>query len=72
MKVLDIIKNLVRKDENRSHEDHLSELVPIDLVFRGYGFWGGRRRPYKAEVTSSSLVAPTPRKPSIYIGGFLF
>ena len=47
MKVLDIIKNLVRKDENRSHEDHLSELVPIDLVFRGYGFWGGKRRPFK-------------------------
>jgi len=47
MKVLDIIKNLVRKDENRPHEDHLSELVPIDLVFRGYGFWGGKRRPFK-------------------------
>jgi len=46
MKVLDIIKNLVRKDENRSHEDHLSELVPIDLVFRGYGFWNGKR-PFK-------------------------
>ena len=46
MKVLDIIKNLVRKDENRSREDHLSELVPIDLVFRGYGFWSGKR-PFK-------------------------
>ena len=46
MKVLDIIKTLVRKDENRSREDHLSELVPIDLVFRGYGFWGGKH-PFK-------------------------
>ena len=46
MKVLDIIKTLVRKDENRSREYHLSELVPIDLVFRGYGFWGGKH-PFK-------------------------
>jgi len=46
MKVLDIIKNLVRKDENWSREYHLSELVPIDLVFSGYGLWNGKR-PFK-------------------------
>ena len=30
------------------------------------------RRPYKAEVISSSLIAPTSQKPSIYIGGFVY
>ena len=43
MKVFEIILNLVKKHENRSPEDHLSELVPIDEVKRGYGFWGGKR-----------------------------
>ena len=28
--------------------------------------------PYKAEVISSSLIAPTRRKPLIYVRGFLF
>ena len=30
------------------------------------------RRPYKAEVISSSLIAPTRRKPLIYVRGFLY
>ena len=55
MKVLDIIKNLVREDENRSHKDHLSELVPIDLVFRGYSFWGGKRRALGHTTTSMAM-----------------